>query len=147
MSLDVPTHQRAAVLPRADPELRIIVSKEHPVPHPSSLAPDECLVRLTHSGVCHSDLSIRNGHFPPLKSKDLICGHEGIGIVVALGEGHQQDVPLRPGFEDRSLEIKVGTRVGIRFHAKTCLICESCRKGFEARKPPSFRILRGSVNS
>ena len=76
----------------------------------------------------------------PVKSKDLIGGHEGVGIVVAIGEGTSQEVPLRKEGFDESGDIKVGMRVGIRFFAKTCLKCESCRKGFEARKSPPIAI-------
>lgn len=40
-------------------------------------------VRVTHCGVCHSDLSIVNGTFPsPLP---IVLGHEAAGIVDAIG--------------------------------------------------------------
>jgi D-arabinose 1-dehydrogenase-like Zn-dependent alcohol dehydrogenase len=59
--------------------------------------PDEVLVRLTHCGVCHSDVHIREGWFDlgggnKLKLSDrgtqlpLTLGHEPIGIVQAVGE-------------------------------------------------------------
>jgi D-arabinose 1-dehydrogenase-like Zn-dependent alcohol dehydrogenase len=58
--------------------------------------PDEVLVRLTHCGVCHSDVHIREGWFDlgsgnKMKLSDrgtqlpLTLGHEPIGIVQAAG--------------------------------------------------------------
>jgi S-(hydroxymethyl)glutathione dehydrogenase/alcohol dehydrogenase len=45
----------------------------------------EVTIRLAACGVCHSDLSASNGTIPyPLP---LVLGHEGAGIVTAIGEG------------------------------------------------------------
>lgn len=45
----------------------------------------EVAVRVTHCGVCHSDLSIADGSFPaPLP---IVLGHEAAGVVEALGPG------------------------------------------------------------
>ncbi|MDB5838418.1 MAG: alcohol dehydrogenase [Herminiimonas sp.] len=45
----------------------------------------EVMMRLSACGVCHSDLSATNGTIPfPLP---LVLGHEGAGVVVAVGEG------------------------------------------------------------
>ena len=42
-------------------------------------------VRVTHCGICHSDLSVADGKFPsPLP---IVLGHEAAGIVDQLGEG------------------------------------------------------------
>jgi S-(hydroxymethyl)mycothiol dehydrogenase len=51
-----------------------------------SPGPGEALVRILASGVCHTDLSAKNGvfgtdYFP------FLLGHEGSGIVQAVGEG------------------------------------------------------------
>src|SRR3954447_25723306 len=48
--------------------------------------PGEALVRILASGVCHTDLSAKNGvfgtdYFP------FLLGHEGSGIVQQVGEG------------------------------------------------------------
>ena len=53
------------------------------IPHPG---PGEALVRILASGVCHTDLSAKNGvfgtdYFP------FLLGHEGSGIVEEVGEG------------------------------------------------------------
>lgn len=42
-------------------------------------------VRVTHCGVCHSDLSIADGVFP--SPTPIILGHEAAGIVDAVGPG------------------------------------------------------------
>ncbi len=45
----------------------------------------EVLVKLAASGVCHSDLSVQRGLLP--MKLPLIIGHEGAGVVEALGTG------------------------------------------------------------
>jgi S-(hydroxymethyl)glutathione dehydrogenase / alcohol dehydrogenase len=48
------------------------------------LGPHEVRVRLVASGVCHSDLSLRDGSIPTLLPCTL--GHEGAGIVTDVGD-------------------------------------------------------------
>ncbi|MCS6763293.1 MAG: zinc-binding dehydrogenase [Candidatus Protistobacter heckmanni] len=43
----------------------------------------ELMIKLSTCGVCHSDLSATNIPFPP----PVVLGHEGAGVVVAVGEG------------------------------------------------------------
>lgn len=45
----------------------------------------EVLVKVMASGVCHSDLNVANGSRP--WPAPLVLGHEGAGIVEAVGEG------------------------------------------------------------
>jgi S-(hydroxymethyl)mycothiol dehydrogenase len=57
--------------------------EEFLVPHPG---PGEALIEILASGVCHTDLSAKNGvfgtdYFP------FLLGHEGSGIVQEIGEG------------------------------------------------------------
>jgi propanol-preferring alcohol dehydrogenase len=57
-----------------------------PVPDP---APDEARVRISASGVCHSDLHLARGEWmgvPPIGT----LGHEAIGVVDALGPGAER---------------------------------------------------------
>src|SRR5215211_4293976 len=59
------------------------VVEEFSIPAPG---PGEALVRILASGVCHTDLSAKNGvfgtdYFP------FLLGHEGSGIVEEVGEG------------------------------------------------------------
>jgi S-(hydroxymethyl)glutathione dehydrogenase/alcohol dehydrogenase len=47
------------------------------------LRPHEVRVRIAASGVCHTDLSVRDGSMPALLPTTL--GHEGAGVVVEVG--------------------------------------------------------------
>jgi len=51
----------------------------------------EVSVRMAASGVCHSDLSIRDGVIPA--ALPMILGHEGAGIIEAVGAGVDAVVP------------------------------------------------------
>lgn len=48
--------------------------------------PDEVLVNIKYSGVCHTDLHAVNGDWPLPTKLPLVGGHEGAGVVVARGE-------------------------------------------------------------
>ena len=50
-----------------------------------AMGPGDVKVRITHSGVCHSDLSAMNGTIP--QPPPAVLGHEGAGIVEEVGEG------------------------------------------------------------
>ncbi len=50
---------------------------------PSAPGPRDVLVQLGASGVCHSDLSIKNGYVPMMPG--MILGHEGAGTVLEVG--------------------------------------------------------------
>lgn len=47
--------------------------------------PDEVLVNIKYSGVCHTDLHALKGDWPLDTKIPLIGGHEGAGVVVATG--------------------------------------------------------------
>lgn len=47
--------------------------------------PDEVLVRTVASGICHTDLIVRDQVLPP--GPPVILGHEGAGVVEAVGSG------------------------------------------------------------
>ncbi len=87
---------------------------ETPVPQAGQL-----LVRLESCGVCHSDLHLRNGDESlPDEFYPLVLGHEGIGRIVAIGEGTQTS-------------LKLGDRVGLPWLYDTCLDCGPCLTGSE----------------
>ncbi|ODO00591.1 alcohol dehydrogenase, propanol-preferring [Cryptococcus wingfieldii CBS 7118] len=113
----VPKTQTAAVVPSVGSAIKI--EKSHPVPQAKDLKPGECLVKISHTGVCHSDLHAKAGDWPIPPMTPLIGGHEGVGKVVAIGD-HTQNSP-----------VKLGDRVGIKWLANSCLSCEPCRRGFE----------------
>ena len=57
--------------------------KDIPVPTPKS---NEILVNIKYSGVCHTDLHAWKGDWPLDTKLPLVGGHEGAGIVVAIGD-------------------------------------------------------------
>ena len=122
----IPSTQTAAVVPKLGGELEIRSS--HPVPSLDQLKPGECLVKISHTGVCHTDLHAKLGDWPVKPSVPLIGGHEGVGEIVAIAEGTEAS------------PVKVGQRVGIKWMADSCRDCEFCRKGLEMSTfppPPS----------
>ncbi|SAM81393.1 probable ADH1-alcohol dehydrogenase I [Ustilago bromivora] len=92
------------------------------VPIQRELKRGEALVRVIYTGVCHTDLHAMLGDWPLDNKLPLIGGHEGAGVVVALGDGADQYV-------------KVGDRVGIKWIATSCLNCSFCRTGAEPNCP------------
>lgn len=51
----------------------------------TDLRDDEVLVRIVASGICHSDIAIREAKYPC--TRPVILGHEGAGIVERVGAG------------------------------------------------------------
>jgi len=83
---------------------------------PGELKPNEVEVKISHCGVCHSDIALIDNDWG-FSKYPFIPGHEIVGTVSAVGTGVQ----------DR----KVGERVGIGWQADSCGICEWCRQGDE----------------
>ncbi|KAL2844347.1 NADP-dependent alcohol dehydrogenase [Aspergillus pseudoustus] len=77
------------------------------------LQPDEVLVKVTHSGLCGSDI-----HMIKLP---LVLGHEGIGIIEKTGPACKT--------------LKPGDRVGWGPINATCGDCEMCMAGKDAYCP------------
>ncbi len=88
---------------------------ERPFPIPGS---HEAIVRLDFSGVCHGDVYSRDGGGPASAEpiRPLVGGHEGIGVIVSLGE------------ETKSSYFSVGDVVGIAWRSRVCEVCEPCRQ-------------------
>jgi len=85
--------------------------------------PGEVLVRLTHSGVCHSDMGVMQNTWKALPyptQKGQVGGHEGVGIVHKLGPGSDHG------------RVKLGDRVGIKWIAYACGACAPCMEGRDA---------------
>jgi D-arabinose 1-dehydrogenase-like Zn-dependent alcohol dehydrogenase len=80
--------------------------KPSSVPKPS-LGPKEILLRITHSGVCATDLA----YLP----YGIALGHEGVGIIEAVGREVTQ--------------FKVGERAGGGYHRDSCGHCTYCLSG------------------
>lgn len=88
--------------------------EEYPLPTPG---PGQALVKLISSGVCHTDLHAAEGDWPVQPTPPFVPGHEGVGDVVAIGEG--------------VTSLAVGDRVGNAWLWSACGDCEFCRTGWE----------------
>lgn len=117
---DIPQTQRAFVVVEPKPGSELLLKSDHPVAQPNNLLPGQCLVKVEYSGVCHSDLTIRKGLFPRGQKANLVGGHEGVGVVVAIGNGTE------------AKHLKLGDRVGVKFMVDSCANCEQCLKGAES---------------
>jgi threonine dehydrogenase-like Zn-dependent dehydrogenase len=87
------------------------------VPEPTIQQPTDAIVRITSSAICGTDLHFIRGSAPDMEP-GTILGHEGVGVVEALGA----DV--------RNLE--VGDRVLIP-STIACGNCAYCRAGYFAQ--------------
>jgi len=107
----IPKTMKAAVVQQFGEPL---VLREVPVPQPG---PGQALVEIIASGVCHTDLHAADGDWPVKPSLPFTPGHEGAGIVVALGPG--------------VTHLKEGDRVGVAWLHSACGHCEFCLTGWE----------------
>lgn len=88
--------------------------EEWTVPEPR---PDQILVKIAATGVCHTDLHAVKGDWPVKPTLPFIPGHEGVGTVAAVG----RDVK----------RVKEGDRVGVPWLHTACGYCPHCRTGWE----------------
>src|SRR4051812_27008890 len=102
---------RASVVTRFDQPLEI---QELPVPEPG---PGQVLVRVEASGLCHTDIHAAHGDWPVQPSLPFTPGHEGVGIVEAIG--------------DAVTEVAVGDRVAMPWFGYGCGACGYCIDGRE----------------
>lgn len=126
-NITIPKFQTAAVVDHSGANIRI--DHKHPVKSQEELQAGECLVKLDCSGrsrlfnlivllraiepnilfnfpgACHTDLHAALGDWPVPAMTPLIGGHEGVGIIVAIGNN------------TASSPVKIGDRVGIKWLA------------------------------
>ncbi len=95
-----------------------LVLKEWDIPTPG---PGQIVVKTEACGVCHTDLHAANGDWPLKPSPPFIPGHEGIGLVSAIGAG----VTI----------VKEGDRVGVPWLYSACGHCEYCLTAWETVCP------------
>jgi alcohol dehydrogenase, propanol-preferring len=107
----IPKTMRAAVVEKFRHPLQL---REVPVPLPG---PGQALVEIVATGVCHTDLHAADGDWPAKPIPPFIPGHEGAGVVAALGPG--------------VTHLKEGDRVGIAWLHSACGHCEFCLSGWE----------------
>jgi S-(hydroxymethyl)glutathione dehydrogenase / alcohol dehydrogenase len=79
--------------------------------------PTEVLVRMTASGVCHSDLHVRDGEWP--REGPFVMGHEGAGVIEKVGA--------------RVDHVATGLRPGVPVVLTWNAPCGSCRQCLAGR--------------
>ncbi|MCI2238170.1 zinc-dependent alcohol dehydrogenase [Paenibacillus sp. TRM 82003] len=106
---------RAAVVTEFTAPLQV---REVPVPVPG---PQDVLVRVEASGLCHTDIHAAHGDWPVEPAPPFVPGHEGVGVVEAVGA----EVTSR----------RVGDRVAIAWLGSACGTCRCCVGGWETLCP------------
>ncbi|WP_202843727.1 alcohol dehydrogenase AdhP [Luteimonas saliphila] len=102
---------KAAVVRAFDQPLAI---EEVDVPRPGA---GQVLMKVAACGVCHTDLHAAQGDWPVKPSPPFIPGHEGVGHVVAVGDG--------------VVHVKEGDRIGVPWLHSACGFCTHCLGGWE----------------
>ena len=83
------------------------------VPDPTILNPRDCIVKISSTAICGSDLHLYDGYIPMMEKGDII-GHEFMGEVVEIGPEVQK--------------LKKGDRVVVPFPI-ACGHCYFCQHG------------------
>jgi len=102
---------KAAVVEQFGEPLKV---REVPIPDPG---PGQVLVEIAASGVCHTDVHAADGDWPVKPTLPFIPGHEGAGVVAAVGAG--------------VTHLKEGDRVGTAWLHSACGHCQFCLSGWE----------------
>jgi len=92
-----------------------LLIEEVPIPTPGQ---GEVLIKVMANGVCHTDLHAAQGDWPARPKLPFIPGHEGAGIVAAVGPG--------------VTHLKEGDPAGVAWLHDACGWCEYCRTGWDA---------------
>jgi propanol-preferring alcohol dehydrogenase len=79
--------------------------------------PDEIVVKIEASGLCHTDIHAAHGDWPVKPKLPFTPGHEGVGIVETIGEG--------------VTEVAIGDRVALPWLGYACGTCDYCVSGWE----------------
>jgi D-arabinose 1-dehydrogenase-like Zn-dependent alcohol dehydrogenase len=86
-----------------------VVTREVPAP-----GPNQVRIKVQACGVCHSDVFVKEGHWPGLQYP-RVTGHEVAGVIDEVGAG--------------VAAWKKGQRVGVGWHGWHCGHCDPCRRG------------------
>lgn len=89
----------------------------------SDLGPRDVLVKIVATGLCHTDLAVRDAHIPT--PFPVILGHEGAGIVAAVG----------------AAVTKVASGDPVVLAPSSCGVCANCLGGH-----PSYCVDMFSLN-
>jgi len=91
--------------------------RDHETPRPAGT---EVLLRMTHCGVCHTDLHIRDGYYNLGGGKRLSFAERGFRLPITLG--HE---PV--GIVEAYGEAAAGVRIGSRCLVNPWIGCGKCR--------------------
>ena len=91
-----------------------LVIEDRPIPTPGV---GEIVVRLEASGLCHTDIHAAHGDWPVTPTLPFVPGHEGVGVVTAVGTGVTR--------------VTEGDRVALPWLGYACGTCEYCVSGWE----------------
>ena len=89
---------------------------------PGELGKEQIEIKVTHCGICHSDLSMRNNDWR-WTQYPFVGGHEAVGEITAMGTNA----------EGKGLEI--GDTVGLGWNAGSCMHCDQCLSGYHINCP------------
>jgi uncharacterized zinc-type alcohol dehydrogenase-like protein len=84
---------------------------------PAPLGPHDVEIRISHCGICHSDVHLVDGDWGGVGRFPMVPGHEIVGTIAATGPELRQ--------------LAVGQRVGVGWQRSACLECEWCLSGQE----------------
>src|SRR5438309_12000747 len=76
--------------------------------------PNQVRLKVQACGICHSDMFVKEGHWPGLQCP-RVTGHEVAGVIDEVGAG--------------ATAWKKGQRVGVGWHGWHCGHCDPCRRG------------------
>ncbi|KAJ5465286.1 uncharacterized protein N7458_000972 [Penicillium daleae] len=106
--------QKAVVVSQQGPDATVNIV-DITIPEPGI---DDVLIRLSHSGVCHGDVSLIYGDWQNIGlhfQETMVHGHEGVGVITEVGTNVKNFQP--------------GDRVGIKWIHSTCGFCKYCLSG------------------
>jgi alcohol dehydrogenase, propanol-preferring len=93
---------------------RPLVIEDRPIPEPG---PGQITVQMEASGLCHTDIHAAHGDWPVQPVPPFVPGHEGVGLVQAVGDGVTR--------------MRVGDRVAVPWLGYACGACRECLTGWE----------------
>jgi uncharacterized zinc-type alcohol dehydrogenase-like protein len=83
---------------------------------PAPLEVNQVEIRVTHNGLCHTDLHMRDNDWG-VSQFPLVAGHEVVGVVTEVGE--------------KVTSLKKGDRIGVGWISNSCRTCDHCLQGEE----------------
>ena len=100
-----------------------------PIPTETDLLPDEVIIRIEASALCHTELHFADGTLN-LGVKPITLGHEAVGVITAVGSNVSQS--------------RIGERV-INYYYVGCGTCRWCNRG-EEQICPNLQAEHGFVS-